>query len=194
MIVDYKIILSGIGIAIAVVSYVLYFIDIAKGKTKPHAFSWFVWGVLEVIGFSALLASQAGAGAWITGCSAVFTLTIAAIGLKQKTKSYTLTDWLAFTLALLAIVLWWLTKQPAVAILLVATADTLAFIPTFRKSYSQPWQESISMYLLSAFKYCLALLSLDHYIFTTVFYQAILVCMNSAFISLLVIRRKQLAK
>lgn len=191
---DYKIILSGLGIGVAILSYVLYFRDIAQGKTKPHAFSWFVWSILEIIGFGVLLSAQAGPGAWITGCSALFTFTIAMIGLKQKVQQYTITDWIALTLALLAIILWWLTKQPAIAIILVATADTLGFIPTFRKSYHQPWQESISMYALSALKYVFALLALDQYAFTTVFYQGILVCMNSAFITLSIIRRKQLKK
>ena len=47
---------------IALISYVPYFRDIFVEKTKPHAFTWFIWGVLTVIAFVGQMSGHAGPG------------------------------------------------------------------------------------------------------------------------------------
>ena len=50
-------------ILIGIYSYIPYFRDIFTGRTKPHAFTWFVWFLLTAIAFFAQLAGNGGAGA-----------------------------------------------------------------------------------------------------------------------------------
>jgi hypothetical protein len=76
-----KVVLSTLAIIISIIAYIPYFRDIFKGKTKPHAFSWLIWSVMLTIAFIAQLVEEGGAGAWVTGatailCSAVFTLAL----------------------------------------------------------------------------------------------------------------------
>src|SRR5580698_5703228 len=62
-----KEILGASAILIGCISYVPYFRTIFSGKTKPHAFSWLVWGILTAIAFGGQIVGKGGAGAWVTG-------------------------------------------------------------------------------------------------------------------------------
>ena len=46
---DIRVLLSIIATCIAVISYIPYLKDIWTGRTKPHAFSWFIWALLGYI-------------------------------------------------------------------------------------------------------------------------------------------------
>ena len=58
----YKIILGSLAGIIAIVSYIPYLKDVLKGKTKSHAFSWFVWAMLTGIGFAVQIFEHGGVG------------------------------------------------------------------------------------------------------------------------------------
>jgi hypothetical protein len=60
----------------AAIAYYYYFRDMFKGKTKPHAFSWLVWGILAGNGFITQVSAHGGIGAWATGITSVASLTI----------------------------------------------------------------------------------------------------------------------
>ena len=123
-----------VGIGLTLLSFILYYRDIIAGRTKPHAFSWFVWGVLETTAFALQYSEGGGVGAWILGCSMLFTSSIAVVGLVQRSLKYTITDWLALLGACLGITLWVVTKQPLMAAILITISDLLGFIPTLRKA------------------------------------------------------------
>jgi hypothetical protein len=63
-----------ISILVALVAYYFYFRDMARGKTKPHAFSWLIWGLLAGTGFLAQVSAHAGIGAWATGLTSIESL------------------------------------------------------------------------------------------------------------------------
>ena len=49
---EYKIILGVAAVLIGIAAYIAYFRNIFAGKTKPHAFSWLVWGIPALETFS----------------------------------------------------------------------------------------------------------------------------------------------
>jgi hypothetical protein len=91
---------------IAVASYVPYVRSIFVANTKPHAFTWLVWGTVMAIAFFAQLSDMAGAGSWATGLSAAFCLGIGVLALFRGEKHITRGDWIAFLATFLAIPLW----------------------------------------------------------------------------------------
>jgi len=81
-----KVILTIIASGISVFSYIPYFRDIAKRRTKPHIFSWFIWGLISIIAFFAQLAKGAGVGAWVVGITAITCFAVAATALTHGEK------------------------------------------------------------------------------------------------------------
>src|SRR5688500_6817176 len=102
--------------------------------------------MMETIAFFAQLAKGGGAGTWVTSSSAVVALFIAIMALKRKDKQIVFFDWVALVGAVIGIILWQITNNQLMAIISVTVADALAFIPTFRKSYHKPYEETLTEY------------------------------------------------
>lgn len=188
-----KTFLGILAIAIAIYSYVPYFRNILKGKTKPHAFSWFIWGLLTGIAFFAQLDDNGGAGAWVTGFTALACLTFFIFALKRGVKEIVLLDWLSLAGAMFALILWVLTSDPLLSVILITIIDALGFIPTFRKSFYKPNEETALTYSLSALKFAIAIVALGNVTIVTTLYPASLVIMNGLFVAMVLMRRKKLS-
>lgn len=186
---DYKVYIGAIATLIAFYSYIPYFRDIIRGKTKPHAFSWLVWSLLTGVGFLAQVSDEGGAGAWATGFSSVATFAIFLVSLSRGEKDITKSDWACLFGAFVSMGLWAITDSALTSVILITIIDALGFVPTFRKSYHKPYQETMQTYALSSLKYALAIIALSNYSLVTVLYPASLVVMNILFITMLVSRR-----
>ncbi|MBN8779886.1 hypothetical protein [Thiobacillus sp.] len=55
--------LSAAAMALTFVAFVPYFRSIFAGTTRPHVFSWVVWGTNTSVAFMATLSAGGGAGA-----------------------------------------------------------------------------------------------------------------------------------
>jgi hypothetical protein len=190
---DYKIILGIIAIAIGLVSYIPYFKDIFSGHTKPHMFSWFVWALLEGTAFFAQLSKGAGAGAWVTGTTSILCLSVFAVSLSRGEKNITTSDKLSLAGAMLGIILWYFSQNALTAVILVSVTDFLGFIPTFRKSYFKPHEETAKLYMMSVLKLIFSLLALKSFNLTTAIYPASMILTNVSFLVMVFFRRKSLA-
>ncbi len=189
---DLKIILGSAGALIGLSSYVPYYRDIFRGRTKPHPFSWFVWGLVSSIAFFAQISSDGGIGAWATGVTSLACFSIALSGVFFGEKHITTLDVISFTGALAGIIIWRETHDPFFAVVLMVAVHTLGFVPTFRKAYLRPYEETLLTYILSLFKWGFGLLALSSFTPTTALFPAAIFTMNSTFSLMLFIRRKQL--
>ncbi len=179
-------------VILGLAAYIPYFRSIYKNETKPHVFSWFIWGLLGAIAFFAQLAGGAGPGAWVNGMTAFICFAIAVTALFRGEKNISRSDWITFITALASIPLWLITNNPLYAIILVTIIDALGFYPTFRKSWSKPQEESALTYALSGTKYLISLFAIEQYTTTTVLYSASLVMMNWLFVAMVIWRKKQI--
>ncbi len=188
---EYKITLGVIATVIGFLSYIPYFRDIIKGKTKPHAFSWLVWSVLTGIAFFAQVVKGGAAGSWVNAGTAVLCFSVFIAALFRGERNIKTSDWLSLAGAGTGLVLWALTNNPFGAVALVAVIDALGFIPTFRKSFYKPYEETMSTFMVSTLKYAISLPALGSFNPTTWLFPASLVLTNGSFVILLLIRRKQ---
>lgn len=189
-----KLILGIVAVIIGLVGYVPYFRDIIQGKTKPHAFSWLIWGILTGIAFVGQVVSNGGFGTWVTGFTAALCIIIFLFALYRGTKDFPLVDWLSLLGAGVALLLWAITKGPLAAIILVTVIDMLGFIPTFRKSYYRPKEETAFTFGMSGIKFIFGIGALKELSLVTALYPASLVLTNSMFVLMVYVRRRQLDK
>ncbi len=188
-----KEILSLIAIALTFIALLPYIYSIQKGETKPHVFSWIIWGSTTFIVFLAQLADHGGAGAWPIGISGLITLYIAYLAyIKKSDSQITRSDWLFFIMALSALPFWYLTANPLWAVIILTAVDTLGFAPTFRKSYYAPFEEQLTMYLLTALRNIIAILALENYSPTTILFPAVMAVACVVFVIMVAYRRRVL--
>lgn len=186
---DFKLMLGVSAAVISVISYIPYIRNCIKNKTKPNAYSWTVWTIITSIAFFAHFSSGAGAGSYVWGVTILLTLIILFFSFKNKNKVSKI-DVASFILALIAIVLWQVTDVALYAIIFVLSADALGFFITFRKTYFDPYSETLSMYAFAAVKFTLAFLALETYSPTTYLYPIYLIIANTCFVLMTYIRRK----
>lgn len=177
---------------IGIYAFYPYLRDIFRRKTRPHIFTWGVWGMLMGIGFFAQISQNAGPGAWVTGVFAVLNFVIVILALKYGEKNITRSDWIMLLVALLAIPLWVLTNNPLWSVILISVIDVVAFVPTFRKSWSKPHEETLETFVWVSLSFLLSFWALETLNLTTILYPATLLGINIVFIALSLMRRRQL--
>jgi hypothetical protein len=190
---EIKNILGFVATILVFVGYIPYVRDIIKGKTKPHVYSWFIWTFLTSIVFALQLRDGAGSASLVTLAAAICCLSVLLLGIYFKNKiKITMTDNIFLFLSVCVLGLWLIAKQPVISAILATLIDVLAFAPTVRKSWNQPYSETLSFYYLNSFRFGLAVLALQKYTIVSAIYPIIWLLANGLFAVLIVVRRKQL--
>lgn len=116
---------------------------------------------------------------------------VLVLGLIYKGKlEITKSDTLFLILGLTSLVLWLLAKQPILSTILTTLAGLLGFIPTVRKSWHDPYSETLIFYILNTIRFVLATISLEHYSLITAMYPITWLLVNGSFSGLLISRRR----
>lgn len=186
-----KEILTAIGILFMLASYSIYIHSIYRGKTRPHPFSWFIWGLLTAIIFFAQISDGGGIGTIITALSAIISFGIAGIGyIKRNNIVISKSDKIAFALSLMTIPLWMITQTPLWSVILITIIDAGGFYPTYRKSWHNPEQESSLSYALGGAKHLFTIVALENISVITALFPFSLVLTNFGLITLIFFRKR----
>lgn len=174
-----KEILGVVTILLSIIGHAPYVMDVYKKKTRPHVFTWILWAIVVSIAFFGQWFKGGGAGAWGTGVTGIIVIVIAVLAIRRGTKDITLSDKIFLGLALLAIIPWYLTRDPTLSVVMASFIDLCAFIPTIRKTIKDPKSETQFTYSLNILRHGLSIFALGSYNLATVLYPAYLLVMNS---------------
>jgi len=166
--------LSFVAIVLTFVGYVPYVRSILRRETKPHVFSWIIWGSTTFIGFFAPIEGGGGAGAWPIGVSGTVALLVAFLAWRFRgDTSVTASDRLFFGLALASLPLWYLTADPLWSVVVLTLADTLGIGPTLRKAYRYPAEENLTFWTLFVVRNGVASAALERWSTTTLLFPVV---------------------
>lgn len=183
--------LSALAVALTLAAFFPYIRSILHGATRPHVFSWVIWGATTFVVFLAQLEGGGGVGAWPIGVSGVITLGIALLAYARRADiSITLADWLFLAAALTSLPLWYFTADPLAAVVILTTVDLLGFGPTVRKAYHRPYSESPLFYALFTARNLIVVLALESRTVTTVLFPAAMATACLLLIVLIAYRRR----
>lgn len=164
---------------LAVAGNIPYLCDLFRGRVKPHPYTWLIWSIVTGITFFGQLAKGAGVGAWPTGVSAFFTVSIFLLALRYGFRHIVRKDTYFLLAALLGLIPWMLTKDPTYSVVIVVTIDIIAFIPTLRKTALAPKTETPLLFATNVLRHLLTLLSLEAYNVATMLHSIAMVIANS---------------
>ncbi|WP_084398773.1 hypothetical protein [Henriciella aquimarina] len=186
---------SAIAMALTFVAFYPYIRAILNGRTRPHVFSWFIWGAGTTVVAIAQLADGAGVGAWPIAVSGLITCGVAALALaKTADTSIVRMDWVFLALALSALPLWALTSDPLAAVIILTTVDLLGFGPSMRKAWLRPHEENALFFTLGAVRNGFVVLALERYSWTTALFPAAVGLACLVFVALILGRRQGLVQ
>jgi len=179
-------------VVLATARYGTYCLTIWQGKTRPHAFSWLLWGAVTGVGTLAQFQLDAGPAAWALAYVSVSCLLISAVSFFIGERDYTKSDWCALAFCFCAIPVWKMTASPVAALFIVMLIDGLTYWPTIRKSFYRPQTEPPISYGLAGTRYFLMLFAVPHPTWENLAYPFFLMATDWGFALYIVIRRMQL--
>lgn len=178
---------------IPIVGAVPYIIDSYKKKAQPKFATWSTWALLNAINAVAAFVDGALPTAIVSTIGTITTATIAGFALRNGFTHYTRFDAICQTLALLGIVLWLLSSEPATAVVMVLLVDLLAGLPTIRNAWLLPHAETISAYATGALGSVLILASLEQFTFIGVALPLFILIFDALVVLIIVARRPMVA-
>ncbi len=189
-----KLFFSIIWILLSVGAYLHYYYSILKGQTKPHMYTRLTLTVLLGISFGIQFTNGGGFGAYVVLIEFIGALIAFLLALKYGEKHITSLDTVFLSLAFLSLLFWIFLHQPVISMILIICTDVFALLPTYRKCFSKPYEETIIIYLVSGFIFIFSLLSIDTYTFLTIGHQLAIILIDWGLTFFILIRRYQLTK
>lgn len=186
-----SIILGVLTVVLDTITRGFYVRDVLRGRVKPHAFTWFIWFVLMMIG-GAISMSQ---GAWVAGTTLLFSAVqnsgVFALSLRFGEKQISSFDKTSFALILTVIPVWLLTKNALVAAILVSCIDGAGYFYTFKKVLSHPDEESAGAFSVFALTEVLRLSATVPFSLTATLYPFVIFAMNCSLVATILVCRKR---
>ncbi len=179
-------------VLVASVRYGTYFHTIYQGKTKPHAFSWLLWGTVTGIGTFVQSSLNGGPSVWALAFVSITCLLIALLAFFIGERDYKKSDFVALFACALAIPIWHTTHHAILALLVIIGIDLLTYWPTIRKSYDKPETEPPISYGFAGLRYFLMLFAVPDPTWETLMYPIFLMMSDWVFALYVVWRRRQL--
>ncbi len=176
-------------VTLQIFAFSIYVGSIFGGKTKPHLYTWLLWWILGTIVTIVQITNDAGWSIMISGLMAWCNLTLAGLSLKYGETLLTKRDKYLLLWALITIILWQLSKNDLIAIILVCFIDAIAFYFTFKKSYKKPYDEKLSSYVLWTLQLVSFALAVNNPTLTNLLYPIFLASMELVFVFFLIWRR-----
>lgn len=171
-----------------------YIKDMIHGSVKPSKVSRLIRSIAPLIATAAALSEWARRAALPIFMSGFWPLLIFIVSLftPQAYWKIAKSDYICWLLSLLALWGRYITKTPLIATLFAIWSDFLAWLPTYRKSRSNPESESITPYSTGILSAASAFFALSSRQPTEILFPLYLILFNISIIS--IIKRKHIFK
>lgn len=138
-----------------------------RGNVQPNRVTFFFWGVFPLIAFFAQRTQEVSSVVWITLAMgllpfAILGATYFNAGAYWKVEKR---DYILGAVAVFSMCLWYVTKEPNLAIIFALGADFFASLPTIIKSYEFPNSEDWRPYAVNAFGFLVGVLAVQNWTF-----------------------------
>jgi hypothetical protein len=190
LLMDYKNLFALLGITLGVIGYIPYLLDIYRGKTKPHAFTWLVWAVLGGITFAIQITEGGGLGAWLTFTTAVISFFVFWWALFRGVRVFVGFDWIALVASFISLGIWFFTGDPTLSVILIIVTEIFGMLPLLRHAYLKPDEETPSMFVIYCFAWAFSLVALKTFSVDTALYASYSVIMNMVIAGIILARRR----
>ncbi len=139
-----------------------------------------MWAIAPLIASSAEITSNVGLAAipvFMNGFTPLLIL-LSSFMAKKAYWKITRFDYICAILSVLAIIMWYITKTPEIAIFFAIAADALAAIPTVIKSWKSPKTESVWVYASGAFTSVAAYTAINLWTFASYAFPTYILVLN----------------
>lgn len=174
-----------IGAVVQLFGIFVYIRATVRGETKPNRVTWLMWSVAPLIGSVAAFSDGvrwAVLPVFMSGFAPLLVFIASFVNPKSFWKLEKF-DYICASCSILALLLWWITKEPLIAIIFSIASDAFAAIPTLLKSWKHPDSESVEAYTTGLFCSITSFFALKTFSFSELAFPIYLVFINSTLIA-----------
>jgi len=147
---EYLVFLAAFAALLAAFAYIR---SMFRSATNPNRMTWLMWAVAPFTATAAAVSKGVGWAVlpvFMSGFSPflIFTASFFTKKAYWKLSSF---DYLCGALSVSALVFWYLTDEPNVAIVFAMVSDAFAAVPTLRKAWNHPETESVWPFVVGVF-------------------------------------------
>ncbi|MCX8074191.1 MAG: hypothetical protein N2749_01210 [Clostridia bacterium] len=183
-----------VGMIVSLIGTILYIKEVIKGEVKPNRVSFFMWSLAPLIATVAAISTGVTLSVIPVFMSGFNPLLILIVSLFKKEAYWKITkfDLSCGFFSVLALILWYITKNPIIAIIFAILSDFLAAIPTIIKAWKHPKTEASSVYAAGLFSAFTSFAAIKMWDFASLAFPTYLIIANILII--LSIERKRFIK
>ena len=159
----------------------VYVRSMFKGSARPNRVSWLTWSIAPFIATAAALSNGVGWAVLPVFMSGLAPFLVFVTSFVSKKAHWTLAsfDYVCGAVSGLALVLWYVTEDPNVAIAFAIASDGLASIPTLIKAWKHPETEVAWPFMVGVFNASTSFLASTIWVFSEYAFPAYLIVMNT---------------
>jgi hypothetical protein len=187
---DVKIIFAVLAIIVSITGYYPYFRDLFRSRTQPHMYTWLIWMSTQSIAVAGIWRGGGGWGAIYLIVSLACVVSVFLLSFRYGSRNITTFDTVALVAAFAALGVWWRLNDPVLAVVVATMIDLIGYVPTYRKSFEEPWSETAGTWLVFVAANILSIFALGAYNVLTLTYIAATTFANLAVAMLCVARRR----
>ena len=180
---EYIVLIAAVLSSLAALAYIR---SMFKGDTKPNRVTWLMWSVAPFVATAASLsmgADWAVIPVFMAGFGPFMIFTASFFSRKAYWKLAKF-DYVCGVISALAIVLWYITSNPGIAIVFSILSDALAGVPTIIKAWHDPKTESVWPYFIGIFSPITSFVVAAAWNFSELAFPIYLIIMNTLLLSL----------
>ncbi len=174
---EYAVLIAAVASLFAAFAYIR---SMFKGQTKPNRVTWIMWSIAPLIATAASLSSQvswAVVPVFMSGLSPLLIFIASFLNKKAYWKTGVF-DYVCGVLSGSALVFWYLTSDPNLAIAFAIVSDAAAAVPTLTKAWRRPETESIWPFVAGAFGPMTSFLAATTWAFSELAFPTYLILVN----------------
>jgi hypothetical protein len=151
--------------ALSVFGSTSYVRDTLRGTTSPHRVTWGLWALEGILAFIVEVQQHVGLASIMTLALGFAPLVVVLASFKNPLAVWRVdrVDIACGVVSLAGLVFWALVNEPTVALVSFVSADFIAALPTYRKSWSRPESETPRMFVMGTVNTGITLLTLKHF-------------------------------
>jgi hypothetical protein len=159
----------------------VYVVHTLQGKTKPNRVTWLLWGLAPMLAFAAQLDKGVGLLSLLTLSAGLGPLLILAASFANRKSVWKLSnfDIGCGALSVSGLILWLITGDGLLAIILAILADGFAALPTILKSFRHPQTESWLAFFTGSVGVTLTMVTINNWTFANYGFAAYILFVNT---------------
>ncbi|MDD3284346.1 MAG: hypothetical protein PHZ07_02010 [Patescibacteria group bacterium] len=180
-----------VGVIVQLIGVSFYINNTLKGTTKPNRVTWLLWSIAPLIATFAAFSDGVRLSVVPVFMSGFAPLLVFLASFVNKNSYWKLEkfDYVCGFFSVVALLLWWITKNPVVAIIFAIISDFFAAIPTLIKSWKYPETETVNIFICAIFNALTSFVAISIWNFVALAFPIYLLIFN-IFISILILRKK----